>query len=241
MHAGIVEGAGAALAYRETGGGRSVVVVHDVAADAATWAPELERLGGRAIAYDRRGYGASTAPEGYSATTVEEQAEDLAALLHALDAAQAVLLGDGFGGLVALDVAKRHPALVASLVLADVPLYAFVPAATRVMAEQRSALEAALRAGGRPAAVAAYLDGRAGPEQLGRAQAATPAFFADYAGLSSWPVTRRELRGLGVAAVVLTRSGARAHVVAAADALAALMPAASRVLDGDPVAAAAAA
>ena len=97
MHAGTVEGAGAALAYRETGGGRSVVVVHDVAADAATWAPELERLGGRAIAYDRRGYGASTAPEGYAATTVEEQAEDLAALLHALDAAPAVLLGDEAG------------------------------------------------------------------------------------------------------------------------------------------------
>ena len=107
----------------------------------------------------------------------------------------------GFGGLVALDVAKRHPALVASLVLADVPLHAFVPAATRAMAEQRSALEAALRAGGR----------------------------------------RAVLKGLGVAAVVLTRSGARAHVVAAADALAALMPAVSRVLDGDPVAAAAAA
>ncbi len=157
-----VEGAGAALAYREEGTGRSVVVVHDVAADADVWAPELGRLGGRAIVYDRRGYGGSSAPEGYAATTVEEQAEDLAALLRALDAAPALLLGDGFGALVALDVAKRHAALVAALVLADAPLHAFVPEATQAIAEQRSALEDALRAGGPAAAISAYLEDRAG-------------------------------------------------------------------------------
>jgi len=240
VDAGTVEGAGAALAYREEGTGRPAVVVHDLAADAATWAPELPRLGGRAVAYDRRGYGASTAPEGYAATTVEEQAEDLAALLNALGAAPALLLGDGFGALIALDVAKRHPGLVAALVLADTPLHAFVPAATQAIAEQRSALEEALRAGGRPAAISTYLRGRAGPEQVARAQAAAPAFFADYAGQSSWPVTRRELRAITVAAVVLTRPGVAPHVLAASEALAGLLPAVERVRDGDLVAAAAA-
>jgi len=234
-----VEGAGAALAYREEGTGRSVVVVHDVAADADVWAPELGRLGGRAIVYDRRGYGGSSAPEGYAATTVEEQAEDLAALLRALDAAPALLLGDGFGALVALDVAKRHAALVAALVLADAPLHAFVPEATQAIAEQRSALEDALRAGGPAAAISAYLEDRAGAGQVSRAQAAARAFFADYAGLSSWPVTRRELRAITVPTVVLTRPGAAPHVVAAADALAGLLPVVTRVRDGDPVAAAA--
>ncbi|MCW3012713.1 MAG: hypothetical protein JWO90_3117, partial [Solirubrobacterales bacterium] len=91
MRAGSVEGAGAALAWVEVGEGRPVVVVHDVAADAAAWTAALPAVGGRAIAYDRRGYGGSTAPEGYAATTVEEQAEDLAALLRALDAAPALL------------------------------------------------------------------------------------------------------------------------------------------------------
>jgi len=234
-----VEGAGAALAYREEGSGRSVVVVHDVAADAEAWGSELGRLGGRAIAYDRRGYGGSTAPEGYAATTVEEQAEDLAALLRGLDAAPALLLGDGFGALVALDVAKRHRALVAALVLADAPLYAFVPEATQVIAEQRSALEDALRAGGPGAVIAAYLQRCADPGQVARAQAAARAFFADYAGLSSWPVTRRELRAITIPTVVLTRPGAAPHVVAAGDALAGLLPGATRVRDGDPVSAAA--
>jgi pimeloyl-ACP methyl ester carboxylesterase len=240
VEAGTVEGAGAALSYRAAGSGRPVVVVHDLAADAAGWAPSLPRLGGRAIAYDRRGYGRSTMPEGYAATTVEEQAEDVAALLRGLADAPAVVLGDGFGALIALDVAKRHPGLVAGLVLADTPLYAFVPAATRALAEQRSALEDALRAGGHPAAIAAYLHGRAQAEQIVRAQAAGPAFFADYAGLSSWPVTRRELRAITIPAVVLTRPAAASHVAAAADALAGLLPAATRVRDGDPVDAAAA-
>ncbi|MDQ3632061.1 MAG: alpha/beta hydrolase [Actinomycetota bacterium] len=240
MIAGTVEGAGAALAYRETGSGRPAVVVHDVAADAATWAPSLPRIGGRVIAYDRRGYGSSTKPEGYAATTVEEQAEDLAALLRALCAAPALLLGDGFGALMTLDVAKRHPGLVASLVLADTPLYAFVASATPALAEQRSTLQDALHAGGPAEAIAAYLDGRARAEQVARAQAAGPAFFADYAGLSSWPVTRRELRAITIPAVVLTRPHAASHVAAAADALAGLLPAATRVRDGDPVDAAAA-
>ena len=239
MPAGIVEGAGAALAYRETGAGRPVVVVHATASDAATWAAELPQLGGRAIAYDRRGYGASTAPEGYAATTVEEQAEDLAALLRALDAAPALLLGDGFGALVALDVAKRHASLVRGLVLADAPLHAFVPEATQALAEQRSALEDALREGGRPAAISAYFGPGSEPGQLARAQAAAASCFADYAGGSSWPVTRRELRGLTIPTVVLTRPGAAAHVLAASDALAGLLAAPTRVRDGDPVAEAA--
>lgn len=239
MSGGTVEGAGAALAYRETGAGRPVVVVHDVASDAAVWAPELARLGGRAIAYDRRGYGASSAPEGYSATSVEEQAEDLAALLVALAAAPGLVIGDGFGALVALDAAKRHPRLVAGLVLADVPLFAFVPAATQAIAERRSVLEDALRAGGQFAAIAAYLGPGADSSQLERAQRCATAVFADYAGASSWPVTRRELRALTVTTAVLTRPGATPTVLAAADALAGLLPDAARVHDGDPVAEAA--
>ncbi|HEX6621621.1 MAG TPA: hypothetical protein VF024_18310, partial [Solirubrobacteraceae bacterium] len=58
------------------------------------------------------------------------------------------------------------------------------------------------------------------------------------AGLASWPVTRRELRSMDLPAVVLTGPATPAHVVAAADALAGLMPAARRAEDGDLVAAA---
>jgi hypothetical protein len=73
---------------------------------------------------------------------------------------------------------------------------------------------------------------------LARARAAHRAVFADYAGLASWPVTRRELRALDMPAVVLTGPSSPPHVVAAAEALAGLLPDARRAAHGDLAAAA---
>jgi pimeloyl-ACP methyl ester carboxylesterase len=235
-----VEGAGVALNVEERGSGPAVLLIHGLASDAQGLAPVAEALSqdARAIAYDRRGYGASGAPEPYHGTTVAEQAEDAAALLRALDAAPALVVGDGFGALVALDLAKRHRALVAGAVLSNPPLFMFVPEATEELASQRAELEDALRAGGPEAGVEAWLGGRVEGEALARARAAHGAFFADYAGLASWPASRRELRALDVPAVVLTGPWSPPHIVAAAEALAGLLPAAQRATDGDLVAAA---
>jgi pimeloyl-ACP methyl ester carboxylesterase len=235
-----VEGAGVALSVVERGSGPAVLLVHGMASDAQALAPLAEALArdARVIAYDRRGYGSSGAPEPYHGTTVEEQTEDAAALLRALHAGPALVCGDGFGALVALDLAKRHGALVRSVVLADPPLFMFVPEATERLAAQRADLEEAMREGGPAAGVDAWLSGRVGGEALARARAAHSGFFADYAGLASLPVSRRELRALDVPAVVVTGPSSPPHVVAAADALTELLPAARRAHDGDLAAAA---
>jgi pimeloyl-ACP methyl ester carboxylesterase len=235
-----VEGAGVALEVVERGSGPAVLLVHGIASDARALAPVAEALAdqARVIAYDRRGYGSSGAPEPYHGTTVEEQAEDAAALLRALDAGPALVVGDGFGALVALDLAKRYRALVAGAVLSNPPLFMFVPEATEQLAAQRAELEEAVRSGGPEAGVEAWLGGRVEGEALARAKAAHRAFFADYAGLASWPASRRELRALDVPAVVLTGPWSPPHVVAAAEALAGLLPDVARATDGDLVAAA---
>jgi pimeloyl-ACP methyl ester carboxylesterase len=235
-----VEGAGVALNVVEQGSGAPVLLIHGLAADAEAMAPVAQALAGeaRAIAYDRRGYGSSGAPEPYRGTTVEEQAQDAAALLRALDPGPVVACGDGFGALVALDLAKRHRALVRAAVLSNPPLFMFVPEATERLAAQHAELEAAVREGGPAAGVEAWLGGRVEGPALDRARAAHHAFFADYAGLASWPVTRADLRALDLPAVVLTGPWSPPHVVAAAEALAGLMPAARRADDGDLVAAA---
>jgi pimeloyl-ACP methyl ester carboxylesterase len=235
-----VEGAGVELNVVERGSGPAVLLVHGLAADAQTLAPVAEQLAAdaRVIAYDRRGYGSSGAPDPYRGTTVEEQAEDAAALLRGLDAGPALACGDGFGALVALDLAKRHRALVAGAVLANPPLFMFVPEATEHLAAQHAELEAAVRDRGPEAGVEVWLAGRVDGEALARARAAYRAFFADYAGLASWPAGRRELRALDMPAVVLTSPWSPPHIVAAADALANLLPAARRATDGDLVAAA---
>jgi pimeloyl-ACP methyl ester carboxylesterase len=235
-----VEGAGVALNVVEHGTGAPVLLIHGLAADAETMAPVARALAGeaRVIAYDRRGYGSSGAPEPYRGTTVEEQAEDAAAVLAALAPGAALVCGDGFGALVALDLAKRHRALVRAAVLRDPPLLMFVPEATERLAAQHAELEAAVREGGPEAGVEAWLGGRAHGAALQRARAAHGAFFADYAGLASWPITRRELRSMDLPVVVVTGPESAAYIVAAADAVAGLMPAARRADDGGLVTAA---
>jgi len=238
----IVEGAGVPLSYFEHGSGRAVLLVHGMADGAAGWEATAAGLAGeaRAIAYDRRGYGGSGAPEPYDRTTVEEQAEDGAALLASLDAAPAVVCGRDFGALVCLDLCKRHAGLVRAAVLLDAPVLQFSAAAAETLSDERLVLEQALRDGGPGRGVDAWLDARGEPaESPRRTRARTDhaGFFADYGGLASWPVTRAELRALAMPLAVLTSPAASGPIREAADALAGLAPAARRQEAADPGAA----
>ena len=97
------------------------------------------------ISYDRRGYGDSGSPVPYERTTVYEQTEDAVELIRSLEAAPALICGDGFGALIALDLVIRHASSARAAVLANPPLYAFVPEATEVLGRQRELLREALR------------------------------------------------------------------------------------------------
>jgi pimeloyl-ACP methyl ester carboxylesterase len=182
------------LAFDDRGDGPATVLVHDMAATRATW--DLAGLRGRVIAYDRRGYGESPAPEPYTRTTVNEQAEDLARLTADLGAAPALLVGDGFGALIVLDVLLRYRELARAAVLVDPPLHQFSPEATEALSAERLALEQALRDGGPEEAVMRWLGDDADPSRLAAAQSSPRAFFADYGGLATLPLTRADLRGL---------------------------------------------
>ncbi|MDQ6751321.1 MAG: alpha/beta hydrolase [Actinomycetota bacterium] len=231
----VTEGAGVRLAYQERGSGPLVLIVHGMADDAQGQTELVETLctSARVVAYDRRGYGGSGTPEPYDRTTVEEQAEDAAALLRGLDDGPAVLWGADFGALVCLDLCKRHAALVGAAVLVDPPLFAFSGLAAEALAHERAALEQALRDDGPEAAVAAYVDGR-GRARMAAARSAPRAFFADFGGLTSWPVTRGELRALAMPLAVVTAPNAPGHVREAAEAVLALAPAARREDARDP-------
>lgn len=208
-----IEGAGVELSYITRGDGAPLMLLHDMASNAAAVAPLADALGAtgaRVIAYDRRGYGGSGAPEVYTATTIHEQAEDAAAVLRGVAGAPALLVGLGFGALVALDVLVRHAPLARAAVLVDPPVFAFVPEANEPLAAERLALEETLREGGPAAAVTAW--GGADP-------ADAHAFLADYAGRASWSPSRGDLRAIGAPVRVVVTAGAPAHVGRAAQAL----------------------
>ena len=114
MNAATIEAGGVALAVDDRGTGPGAVFVHGTAASRTVWRETIDALGDdvRTVAYDRRAYGESGAPEPYGGTTVGEQADDLAALVGSLAIAPAVLVGHGLGAMVVMDVMLRRADLV---------------------------------------------------------------------------------------------------------------------------------
>jgi esterase len=112
---------GIRLYYEEHGEGAPILCIHGGGSSALMWADPVEELArlGRVIAYDRRGCARSERPEPYERTSVAEQADDAAALLDALAAAPAVVIGRSYGGAVAIDLVLRYPERVRALVLLE--------------------------------------------------------------------------------------------------------------------------
>ncbi len=112
---------GVRLHYEEHGGGAPILCIHGTGSSALAWSDAVRVLArlGRVISYDRRGCTRSERPEPYDHTSVAEHADDAAALLDALAAAPAVVIGRSYGGTVATDLALRHPGLVRALVVLE--------------------------------------------------------------------------------------------------------------------------
>ncbi|MDV3221834.1 alpha/beta hydrolase [Intrasporangium sp.] len=104
----------AVLATEIVGDGPDVLLLHAGVADRRAWRPLVERLAAtnRCLSFDARGHGRTTyTPEPFS------RVDDAIAVLDALDASTAVVIGNSMGGRTALDLALTHPERVAALVL----------------------------------------------------------------------------------------------------------------------------
>ena len=96
-----------------------VVFLNSLGTDCRIWDDLVIELDGqvRSLRYDERGQGLTESPDG--PYTIEEHADDLAALLDQLSWGPTVLCGLSIGGMIAMSVAVRRPDLVQGLVLAD--------------------------------------------------------------------------------------------------------------------------
>jgi pimeloyl-ACP methyl ester carboxylesterase len=120
---------GVELEYEVVGSGEPMLLIHGAhIADALqplVAEPALERF--RRIRYHRRGLGGSTRPVAAAPTSVAVQAKDAVGLLDHVGADRAHVVGHSLGGAIALELAARHPARVASLALLE-PMLLMTPA-----------------------------------------------------------------------------------------------------------------
>lgn len=106
------------MKFEVTGrGAEAVVLSAGLGGAAAFWAPQRALLEQhfRVVAFDHRGTGANAGPlpDGYS---IAHMADDVVAVLDEAGIGRAHLLGHALGGLVGLEMGRRHPARLARLV-----------------------------------------------------------------------------------------------------------------------------
>jgi non-heme chloroperoxidase len=95
----ITTGDGTQIYFKDWGEGQPVVFSHGWPLNADAWENQMVFLaqnGYRTIAHDRRGHGRSSQPSG--GNELDTYADDLAALIEALDLQDAVMVGHSTGG-----------------------------------------------------------------------------------------------------------------------------------------------
>lgn len=110
---------GIEIGFDDEGTGSPVVLLHGYPFNRTMWRDQVEELKQhhRVIVPDLRGHGETTVTPG--AATMEDMANDVAALLKSLEVMRPVIGGLSMGGYVALAFCHLFPSKVHSLVLAD--------------------------------------------------------------------------------------------------------------------------
>lgn len=174
------------LAVVEEGDGPAVVLLHGFPELTYSWRrqiPALAAAGFRAIAFDQRGYGASSKPEGVAAYGIEQLVGDVVGLLDVLGIDEAGLVGHDWGGIVMWSTTVMHPERVSRVASLNVAYrgwcagFPSIETMRKQAADRYAYILSFQEPGGAEAAFAAN------PEQWLRviymATAADPAFMSD--------------------------------------------------------------
>ncbi len=145
------------LPFDAVGEGPAVVLLHAGIADRTMWREHLAPIADssrRALALDLPGFGEAGLEPG-----PQSPWEDVLQTLRVLESGPVALLGNSYGGAIALRIAAVAPAAVSSLTLISAP----APGADEEPSEELAAVweaeEAALEAGDVEGAVGAIVDG----------------------------------------------------------------------------------
>ena len=104
------------LSYDTFGAGEPLLLIMGFGAPGIAWMPVLPMLAGfQCIYFDNRGTGNSDKPSG--PYTIPDMADDAAALLDAVGIEAVLVYGISMGGMIAQELALRHPGKVRKVVL----------------------------------------------------------------------------------------------------------------------------
>jgi pimeloyl-ACP methyl ester carboxylesterase len=167
--------------YYELNGqaGDPLVLVHGSWGDHHAWdqiVPTLVRSF-RVLTYDRRGHSQSERPT--TQGSVRDDIADLTALIEHLDLGPAHILGNSFGGVIVLGLAKERPELFRSMLIHEPPLFGLVKD----------------RAAAKPLTDVLELIGTVSDKlEAGQIEAGTSLFMETVVGPDAWEQTPEELR-----------------------------------------------
>jgi pimeloyl-ACP methyl ester carboxylesterase len=137
VRTGLVEANGTQIYHEIRGDGPPVVFVPGAFGDGGNFQPVAELLADThtAVTYDRRGNSRSPCPEGWTSTSMDEQADDCAALIEALGLERPVVFGSSGGGAITIAFLERHAALLRGAIVHEPVLPAVCPGMAKAMAE----------------------------------------------------------------------------------------------------------
>jgi pimeloyl-ACP methyl ester carboxylesterase len=211
--------AGAELYYEVRGRGPAVLLIAGATGDAGHFEQAADVLASEhtVITYDRRGNSRSR-PAG--PTTLDQQADDAAALLPYVGAAAAVVFGTSGGAIIALKLAIRAPELVHQVIVHEPPFMQVLPDAAELGRTLQAQVEQALAMRGAHGAMELFIRENAGsdvfdrldPTLRGRMIANGPSFFGhELEMFRSWIPGKTELAGLRVPVRTLAGRDNRGH------------------------------
>ncbi len=118
VQSGFADANGARLYYEVYGQGEPLLLIMGLGANHLAWSAQVPVYARefKVIVFDNRGTGQSNFPQGVDCT-IPLMADDAAALLDFLGVDSAHVYGVSMGGMIAQEMALRHPEKVRSLIL----------------------------------------------------------------------------------------------------------------------------